>query len=755
MIKKAKNLVKIAVVLFIAVVITIIVLTSSASKINVAGNINRRAFNELSSVVRNQADFINYGIEQQYLPLDSIAAYISVKNEDYVFTDSKDYLNAVVLSNELCMLAYADLSGNAVSYEGEDLGNVSDRNYFKSSIEWKGYNAIEYLPVTSRVNEPRLLFSVPVRRNNELIGVLFSAKKIEHLNKLLVSDAFDGKDLTFIMDSSGNIIASNRTVEGHQEGENIFETHNFASEEDEIRNNLLEKKDGELIFKHHDEEEYMVYKSLGISDWSLCTVVESSAVTAKYKGNSEVFLSTIRTLEIAFVVAVVLLCAVFLLWIYQINRQKRKMDYYYTLLQDILDKMHAAAIEYNVNSQKIVSYGYLQMLPGVEGNKELDSLGDWIEQFSHVDFTPIIEAKDRLLQSKSDVRTMIYIPDDDSGSWMDVALRPVMDATNRVQNIFGLITDVTEQYENQRVMYDTNFEVLSHVIREGCIFRIDVPTGEVTYHFCRGERYKKISIKNIDSLIDYLKSIVVPEYRYILEMLNFGEWMKQGLEFENQRSVEFCANINGEIRWMNGQVLLRLDSTLGRYGAILIFRDIHEQKQLELRSSVEESTGIVGTKTYASENIRGVEMEVVPNIIVRTFGYFDVFVNGEPIGFTNPKEKELLAILIDRNGGTLNAEEAISILWENEPCGDKQLARYRKLAMKLKNTLSKYGIEDLLIVNRGIRSIDKKIVICDYYKFLEGEPEFVKMFADCYMLNYSWAENTTALLMDMRDSFSV
>lgn len=746
---------KIAVVLLIAVVITTLILASSASKINVNANVNRRAFNELLSIVKNQTDFINYGIEQQYLPLDSLAAYISAKSEDYLFTDSKDYLNAVVLSNELCMLAYADLSGKAISYEGEDLGNVSDRNYFKNSIEWKGYNAIEFLPVTSRVNEPRIMFSVPVRRNNELIGVLFSAKKVEHLNKLLVSDAFDGKDLTCIMDSSGNIIASNRAVEGHQEGENIFETHNFASKEDEIRKNLLEKKDGELLFKHHDEEEYMVYKSLGISDWTLCTMVESGAVTAKYKGNSEVFLSTIHTLEIAFVLAVVLLCTVFLVWVCQINRQKKKIDYFYVMLQDILDKTHAAAIEYNVESQKIVSYGYLQMLSGVERNEKLESLGDWIEQFSHVDFTPILSARDRLLQNKSDVRTTIFIPDADCGSWMDVALSPVIDEMNRVKNIFGLITDVTEQYESQRVVIDTNYEVLSHMIKEGCIFRIDISSGEVTYHFCRGERYERISIKDINALINYLKRIIVPEYRDVLDVLNFSEWIKDEPEFGNQRSVEFCVNINGEIRWMNGQVLLSLDSSLGRYSAILIFRDIHEQKQLELRSSVESSREISDINKYENGNIIDVDTENAPRVFVRTFGYFDIFIDSEPISFTNPKEKELLAILIDRNGGTLNAEEAISILWEDEPCGEKQLARYRKLAMKLKNTLKKYEIEDILIVNRGIRSINKKLVICDYYRFLDGELEFVKMFADCYMLNYSWAENTTALLMDMRDGFSI
>jgi len=49
-------------------------------------------------------------------------------------------------------------------------------------------------------------------------------------------------------------------------------------------------------------------------------------------------------------------------------------------------------------------------------------------------------------------------------------------------------------------------------------------------------------------------------------------------------------------------------------------------------------------------------------IWIRTFGNFDVFVAGVPIRFTSAKAKELLAVLVDRRGGSLTAEEAIAYL---------------------------------------------------------------------------------------------
>lgn len=79
------------------------------------------------------------------------------------------------------------------------------------------------------------------------------------------------------------------------------------------------------------------------------------------------------------------------------------------------------------------------------------------------------------------------------------------------------------------------------------------------------------------------------------------------------------------------------------------------------------------------------------HIFIRTFGYFDVFVDGVPILFRSEKAKELLALLVDRRGGYVSSSEAISILWENEPLSDQTRSRYRKVAMRLKDTLEQFG----------------------------------------------------------------
>ncbi|MBQ8850667.1 MAG: PAS domain-containing protein [Clostridia bacterium] len=137
-----------------------------------------------------------------------------------------------------------------------------------------------------------------------------------------------------------------------------------------------------------------------------------------------------------------------------------------------------------------------------------------------------------------------------------------------------------------------------------------------------------------------------------------------------------------------------------------------------------------------------------PKIYIRTFGYFDVFVNDKPIAFRNKKAKELLALLVDRRGGYVTSEEAIGYLWEDEPANTVTLARYRKEALRLKNTLEEYGISDIIEAVDGKRRIIPEKVRCDLFDYLSSKEEYSELFGGSYLTNYAWGEFTLGQLMN-------
>ena len=137
-------------------------------------------------------------------------------------------------------------------------------------------------------------------------------------------------------------------------------------------------------------------------------------------------------------------------------------------------------------------------------------------------------------------------------------------------------------------------------------------------------------------------------------------------------------------------------------------------------------------------------------VSIRTFGYFDVFVGGKPIAFRSQKAKELFALLVDRRGGYVSSEEAISFLWEDEPINSVTLARYRKVALRLKNILEEYGIADVIASVDGKRRIVMEKVQCDLYDYLSGKEEYAQLFKGSYLSNYSWSETTLGELTNAR-----
>lgn len=154
---------------------------------------------------------------------------------------------------------------------------------------------------------------------------------------------------------------------------------------------------------------------------------------------------------------------------------------------------------------------------------------------------------------------------------------------------------------------------------------------------------------------------------------------------------------------------------------------------------------------YPVESSSEVSKPTLPEnrtVSIRTFGYFDVFVGDAPIAFRNKKSKELFALLVDRKGGYVTSEEAISFLWEDEPANTLTLSRYRKVALRLKSTLEEYRISDIVEAIDGKRRIVMDKVECDLYNYLSGKEEYSQLFKGSYLTNYSWGEMTLGELVN-------
>lgn len=140
------------------------------------------------------------------------------------------------------------------------------------------------------------------------------------------------------------------------------------------------------------------------------------------------------------------------------------------------------------------------------------------------------------------------------------------------------------------------------------------------------------------------------------------------------------------------------------------------------------------------------------HIRVRTFGHFDIFVDDVPLKFPRQKCKELLAFFVDRQSGAATAEQIIDALWEDR-FDDSVKAYFHVILRDLKKTLKEAGIESLLVCHRNQNSINPSMLDCDYYRFLDGDISAIREYNDEYMIDYSWAEPTVAILSRKKQEF--
>ena len=101
------------------------------------------------------------------------------------------------------------------------------------------------------------------------------------------------------------------------------------------------------------------------------------------------------------------------------------------------------------------------------------------------------------------------------------------------------------------------------------------------------------------------------------------------------------------------------------------------------------------------------------HIEARTFGSFDLLVDGKPISFKQAKCKELLAYLVDRRGSSVTRAEAFAILWGDRLYDRPMQKQFDVIIRSLRETLQEQGIAELLEIRSGNLRIRHELIDCD------------------------------------------
>ena len=135
-----------------------------------------------------------------------------------------------------------------------------------------------------------------------------------------------------------------------------------------------------------------------------------------------------------------------------------------------------------------------------------------------------------------------------------------------------------------------------------------------------------------------------------------------------------------------------------------------------------------------------------PHVMIKTFGNFDVFVDGNLVTFKMAKSKELLAYLVDKQGSSATRKEAFAVLWEDRMYDRSMQKQLDVVIRRLRTTLNEYRIGEIFDMKTGSMRVCPDKFTCDIYQFIKGDPAAINEYRGEYMTSYSWASLTESYI---------
>lgn len=235
---------------------------------------------------------------------EAVADYIGnhLKYEKYFDIREFSYLIRDKLFENLYM---SNSRGEATSVKLENV-DVSDREYFKKSLSGNCYISD---PILHREdNENAIVYSVPIKIDDEIVGVLFTRNTIKEICEDLSLNSYSKKGSIYIVDRNGEIIATNK---GDFLGENIKK--NIKDIESTQYKFKLENSGVDTV-KFNDKTDVVGYKKLNkMKDWYIVTSIPK---TKAFYGMQELY-------RIIIIGAICIICIVICTSIYILKLKQR------------------------------------------------------------------------------------------------------------------------------------------------------------------------------------------------------------------------------------------------------------------------------------------------------------------------------------------------------------------------------------------------------------------------------------------------
>ena len=424
-------------------------------------NVSRRAVSELNAISDEQKQLICREIERQFTPLEFLSVYLSDGN-DFTSESCTEMIKALIETNAWCTVGYADLSGNTINYEGESLGDISQRTYFMNIADGSSTKSVEYLATTNMVSEPRFMFSVPIYQDNAVIGVLFASKEVSVLEPVLLSNTnIEDNTCIFVIADDGTLLSANEYAHEHIPGSNFFTDHEEGEyidgfSQEKLTAAMKEAMSGSYHYGHGTTE-IVTYSPLGVNDWYLFTMAEKHNLEIKYAANLNAVRQLVTVIMVAFGAMNIILVVSTSLYLRRMSGMEQDYRFEENRNKILMNEMACELFVYDGKTGLISTDGALHEKYGIDFTMPADEVVSQQKALHpECDFERIRRALKCALKTGDKQDIVFMLSFEKEIRWIKLALIPYSIDGKKPTHVFGLSINVTEEH----TAFEKNAELL-------------------------------------------------------------------------------------------------------------------------------------------------------------------------------------------------------------------------------------------------------------------------------------------------------
>lgn len=323
MTKQIKNVKSYVLIFIIIIIITVVGLEIYSQSLK--QDLTDQSCKTLNEITEQQKFNFMLEIKSEISIIKASASLLSYF--DYNFEGHEDHIdhnnesmiqamNDIVMDTKFEFLIVANTKGEGLVQDGRQV-DVSQRLHFQKAL--KGETVLP-MPIDSLLQDETVIpLTTPIIKNNEVIGVLIGSYRADEFNNLLLS-AYDGKGYTFVVNSSGEIIAKTKNDYTITQSNNLFESwEEFHAEFyeydnfDTILTNIKEGKEGHTSYRIEGKNRLAHYSPIGINDWYVFVTIPEEVIAE----------NAIRIINHAGYLALAIIISFFLFIVYILFMQQK------------------------------------------------------------------------------------------------------------------------------------------------------------------------------------------------------------------------------------------------------------------------------------------------------------------------------------------------------------------------------------------------------------------------------------------------